>query len=411
LDVQIIHFIHRFWPSRGGSENYLLNLAETLVERGHETTVVTTDADSLQALWNPGQARHLERLAEYRGIRIRRFPIRYFPLHRIARKLLQFAPGVSPGLRNPDSPWVPALERFAVDTTERFDLVHCTALPYDGVLFPALTLSKRLGAPLVCTPFVHLGEPENDRVRRHYSRPQQIELLRQCSAAIVQTELEREFLISAGLEAPPIHLIPQGLDPRDVEGGSAERIRKELDCPGPMIAHIAPLCRDKGSIDLIQAFALLNASEKTRLVLVGEPHEEFLKALMDLPPATRNRIVFLRNISDEWRNDLLAAMDMLVLPSRTDSFGRVFLEAWQYGKPVIGARAGGIPGVIQHEQNGLLVPFGNPKALAESLARLLSSPELCVRLRAKGKAELPAKYDQITNLGRIVELFARLARQ
>jgi len=409
--VKTIHFIHRFWPSKGGSENYLLNLAETLVKKGHEASVVTTDADSIQALWNPGQTRHLERQAEYQGIRVQRFPIRYFPLHRVARKLFQFAPGVSPGLRNPDSPWVPSLERFAVDTTERFDLVHCTALPYDGILFPALTLSKRLGAPLVCTPFVHLGEPENDQVRRHYSRPQQIELLRQCSAAIVQTELEREFLISAGLEASRLHLIPQGLDPRDVEGGSAERIRKELDCPGPIVAHIAPLCRDKGSIDLIQAFALLSSSEETRLVLVGEPHEEFLKVFMGIPPAIRNRIVFLRDISNEWRNDLLAAMDVLVLPSRTDSFGRVFLEAWQYGKPVIGARAGGIPGVIKHEENGLLVPFGNTKALAESLARLLSSPELCARLGAKGKAELPVKYDQLTNLGRIVELFESLSRQ
>ncbi len=409
--MKTIHFIHRFWPSKGGSENYLLNLAEALVERGHETTVVTTDADSIQALWNPGQTRHLERQTEYQGIRVQRFPLRYFPLHRITRKLLQFAPGVSSGLRNPDSPWVPALEDFSRTTPERFDLVHCTALPYDGILFPALTLSKRLGAPLVCTPFVHLGEPENDRVRRHYSRPQQIELLRQCSAAIVQTELEREFLISTGLKASRLHLIPQGLDPRNVEGGDAERIRKELDCPGPIVAHIAPLCRDKGSIDLIQAFALLSSSEETRLVLVGEPHEEFLKVFMGIPPAIRNRIVFLRDISNEWRNDLLAAMDVLVLPSRTDSFGRVFLEAWQYGKPVIGAQAGGIPGVIEHEENGLLVPFGQPKALAESLSRLLAYPELCVRLGARGKEELPSKYDQHANLGRIIELFESLSRK
>jgi glycosyltransferase involved in cell wall biosynthesis len=148
-----------------------------------------------------------------------------------------------------------------------------------------------------------------------------------------------------------------------------------------------------------------------RLVMVGEPHQEFLKVFMRIPPAIRGRIVFLRNISNECRNDLLAAMDVLALPSRTDSFGRVFLEAWYYGKPVIGANAGGIPGVIHHEQNGLVVPFGQPKALAESLARLLSDPELSARLGAKGKAELPVKYDQLTNLGRIVELFESLSRQ
>jgi len=90
-------------------------------------------------------------------------------------------------------------------------------------------------------------------------------------------------------------------------------------------------------------------------------------------------------ISEEDKRDLLAACDVLVLPSRTDSFGIVFLEAWLYGKPVIGARAGGIPCVINDGEDGLLVPFGDTAALAKGIGLLLADRTLAARLGENGR--------------------------
>ncbi len=56
------------------------------------------------------------------------------------------------------------------------------------------------------------------------------------------------------------------------------------------------------------------------------------------------------------------------MPSRTDSFGIVFLEAWANGLPVVAADAGGVPEVVRHEQTGLLVPFGDLDRLSQSIA-------------------------------------------
>ena len=71
------------------------------------------------------------------------------------------------------------------------------------------------------------------------------------------------------------------------------------------------------------------------------------------------------------------------MPSRTDSFGIVYLEAWLNGVPVIGARAGGVPEVITDGVDGYLVDFGDVAALANRIELLLRRPEAA---RAMGEA-------------------------
>ena len=74
------------------------------------------------------------------------------------------------------------------------------------------------------------------------------------------------------------------------------------------------------------------------------------------------------------------------MPSRTDSFGIVFLEAWANGLPVVAAAAGGVPEVVRHGETGLLVPFGDLDRLTGALLALLSDP---ARARAMGEAGRP----------------------
>src|SRR5690606_33630777 len=73
------------------------------------------------------------------------------------------------------------------------------------------------------------------------------------------------------------------------------------------------------------------------------------------------------------------------LPSCTDSFGIVYLEAWANGVPVIGARAGGVPAVIADGRDGCLVNFGDVAGLAEAIARLLDVPALRREMGQRGQ--------------------------
>jgi len=89
-------------------------------------------------------------------------------------------------------------------------------------------------------------------------------------------------------------------------------------------------------------------------------------------------------VSEQHKRDLLAAVDIFAMPSRTDSFGIVYLEAWLYGKPVIGARVWGVSDVIRDGENGLLVPFADVPDLERALRLLLDQPDLAASMGARG---------------------------
>jgi glycosyltransferase involved in cell wall biosynthesis/predicted O-methyltransferase YrrM len=91
-------------------------------------------------------------------------------------------------------------------------------------------------------------------------------------------------------------------------------------------------------------------------------------------------LLIMGEVSVVDREKLYSASDAVVFPSRYESFGLVPLEAFVYGKPVIGSHVGAIPEVVEHNQSGLLFEDGNPDALADCFTRLLTDQELYRRL-------------------------------
>ena len=204
-----------------------------------------------------------------------------------------------------------------------------------------------------------------------------------------------------------MRVIPQGLELDEVAGGDAARFRARHACAGPIVAHIAALCADKGTQTLLEAWPSL--SPKATLVLLGHTTREFAAWFESLPAQRRRGILHLQRLPDAERNDLLAAMDVLALPSRTDTFGRVFLEAWSYAKPVVGARAGGIPDVIEAGRTGELVDFGDAAGLARVLDGLLGDPRRREQMGLLGQRVLWERYDWQRVQKSLLELFETAA--
>src|SRR5208283_5544651 len=91
--------------------------------------------------------------------------------------------------------------------------------------------------------------------------------------------------------------------------------------------------------------------------------------------------------------DLLAALDVVVLPSTSESMPNVVLEAMSAGRPVIASAVGGCLELIDHNRTGLLFPTGDSRALAEQIVMLLSRPERRAELGRIARQHAESEFD------------------
>jgi glycogen synthase len=391
--LRCLHVIHRYWPARGGSEKFMLEISERLAADGHQVTVFTTDAIDIQHFWLGGKERIESPVETVGGVEVRRFNVRRLPKHARALKVLEKIPGLGPkSLLSFPSPMVPGMLR-QIRSAGEFDIVHATALPYDSILYTGYRVAKRQGIPLVVSPFFHLGEAGSDEVSRFYTRPHQMRLVKEADTVLVQTEIERDFLLGSGYPSDRTVLLGMGINPGELAGGNGERFREKYGVFGPIVCYIGPKTYDKGTFDLVKAMETLwRGGDPSSLVLAGSGIEDFRRFHRELPEKIRSKCLVLDFIPEADKLDLLEACELLVLPSRSDSFGIVFLEAWFYGKPVVGARAGGIPGLVRDGVDGLLVPFGDRKELALSIRKLLFDKEYSSELGRAGRERVMSRF-------------------
>jgi glycosyltransferase involved in cell wall biosynthesis len=418
--VKVLHVIQRYWPYVGGSERYFQEVSERLAADGHEVTVYTTTAYDLEFFWQPGRRRLPAGTERLHGVTVTRFPVRHLPASPLAypalRRLVHLA-GRAPGgvpaalALAAATPLLPELALRLATTTERYDLIHAGNIPFDAIVAWAQALARRQAIPFVMTPFIHLGEAKNEAVRRQYTMPHQIALMRGCDAIFVQTSLEAEFLAGAGVPRRAIRRGGVGVAPEEVLGGDGERFRRQQAVEGPVVTFMGTVAKDKGAIQLVEAMRCLwDDGVSATLALAGPTYGDFERYWASLPAAVRARCRLLGVVIGDAKRDLLAATDLFAMPSRTDSFGIVFLEAWTAGIAPVAARAGGVAEVIEDGVTGRLVEFGDVPGLAQAIRALLTDRALAARLAARGRAKALADYTWERVVGRVVAVYHELVR-
>ena len=417
--MRVLQVTHRYWPFRGGSENYFGQLSRDLVRAGHEVTVLTTNAEDLDHLWGTGYRHLTERCAILDGARVCRFPVRH-PLGRAYGQLtikrlnrdVQQAPVIGHAISRRLSRWAPALPELYRHLARRNDpdtLVHAGNILFDGLIEAALESARRRSLPFAVTPFPHLGDARS-ALWRDYASPRQIALLRRADLVIAQTCFEADWLADRGVSRARIAIVPAGPDLDELAGGDAERAHRRWDLPDPYVLYLGPTAPDKGFLDLVDAVESLAAGPSpVGLVAAGPITEPGRDRLSRLPAHRHRQIRCLGMISDpEERNDLLAACRLVALPSRTDSLGQAILEGWAYRKPVVVARAGALAEVVSDGEDGLLVPFGDPARLAGAIGRLTTDRNLAKRLGQAGREKLVRRYQWRQSSQRLLGIFAEL---
>ena len=391
--MHIVHVTHRAWPAIGGSEQYVQEIARRQVLDGHQATILTTDAADLSALWD----RHARTVApevgdEHQGVRIRRLPVRHLPLGGVAfpvlRRIIWLLSRCSARAARPltrFSPWVPGLEEAL--TEEAGDLLIAWNITLEGLTAAVSGEAGRRRVPWMAVPILHLARPQ------FYTMSHQLALLKDAQAVLALTPSERAFLLERGFDPAQVHVVSPGVNLADGRGADGARFRRKHGIAGPLVLTLASLCYDKGTSHLLAAGQRLwDEGRDLTLALVGPQQRSARRALARVPEAQRAYVRCLGEVSEQEKWDALQATDVMALPSRTDSFGIVYLEAWALGKPVIGARAGAVPDVIDDGEDGLLVPFGDVTELAEALRVLLDDADLRVKLGRRGQEKVTEKY-------------------
>jgi len=211
-------------------------------------------------------------------------------------------------------------------------------------------------------------------------------------------------------------VVPNGVelpDPPDASRRAALREQLGFDSEVCLIGQVGQVIETKG-VDLsLRAFAKLGRREpEAFLLIVGDDHQakgayrERMEALaQELGVAERVRFLGYRRDAQ----DLMAALDLLLCPSRAEPFGRVLIEAMSQAVPSIATRVGGIPEVLVHQSEGMLVPSEDLAALSEALYRMVADPPLRRMMGRRGRARAEQHFSAASHAQRVAAIYERVS--
>ena len=210
--------------------------------------------------------------------------------------------------------------------------------------------------------------------------------LKLASQIVVPSRYLRRIVNGWGIGADRIRVIYNAV----ASGNAAEPILEKLPAwSGKTLITVCRLVPWKGLDALIR---LLPSCPQTRLVIAGGgPMQPELERLARSCGVTE-RLLFLGDVPQASVRGHLKQADAFVLNSSYEGLPHVVLEAMSAGLPVIATAVGGTPEVVENESTGLLVPFGDAKALTTAVNRLWREPKLASRLIEGANAKLNGQF-------------------
>lgn len=352
--MRILHGLYYYRPHFSGLTLYTERLAREFASRGHEVTVLTSQFD-------PGLA--LKEVMD--GVKVRRVPV-----------LFMLCKG----------PIMPAYIPQSIQLLRQADVVHLHVPQLDAA--PIAIAGRLMGKPVVLTYHCDLSLPTTplNRLANYASRWANHVTARSASVIVTNTRdyAEESNFLSRFLDKivpiPPPNQV-ETVDPHLVE----QMRRRVKKMPGEvLIGMAARLATEKGAEVLARALPLvMREIPKARVVYFGQ-HEQVLgeeayaRGLAPLLNSLGEHWMFLGGgLSEAEKAAFFAMCDVTVLPSlnSTESFGMVQIESMLCGTPVV---ASDLPGVRQPTSvtgMGLVSAVGDEVQLAQSILRVLRSPE------------------------------------
>ena len=262
--------------------------------------------------------------------------------------------------------------------------------------------ARRAGVPTVLTRRVDNREPAW-WARLKY-RPYSV-------VAAISSAVESELVDHVGLDPARVVRVSSAVDTERYrpESAARDRLAEAFGIPSAssVVGVAAQLIPRKGHALLLDCMPeVITRHPDVQMLCFGRGPQE----------RTLSRQIAERGLGDHvqltgFRDDLaqlMPGLDLLVHPALQEGLGVAVLEAMSAGVPVVASNAGGIPDIIEHEQSGLLVASGDPRALRGGVLRMLGDEALRVRLARAGRERVETRFSVQRMSRRYQEVYNRV---
>jgi glycosyltransferase involved in cell wall biosynthesis len=368
--LKILHVVHNYHPSVGGTQHTMKHLSEYFASNKDTVSVYTTDS-----YYGPNNILFKEIPVKeeiINNVAIKRFHFSklHQPFIKLIKKIfisiLKFPfPYSLANLLN--GPYSPSMKRAILESDA--DVICASSIHFMFADYPLWRKKTKYPKPFVLYGALHIHN-YNDIPGAYLKR------IKLCDKYIANTQFEKDYLIKKGIESSKIDVIGAATN---IEISASElpdnkNLKSQL---GISAYSKTVLCLSrqeswKGIMLLVDAFINLQNTEKDIcLLLAGFPGNctEKLLKISKYHPSVK----VINNFSDQDKCYLLKLADVIVLPSKEESLGLVFLEAWSMKKPVIGADIGAISSVISDNIDGKLFKQDNVEDLSKCILQLINN--------------------------------------
>ena len=370
--MRLLHVVPTYAPAwrHGGPILAVHGLCKALAARGHAVTVFTTDVHGHGRLDVP--------LGE--PVAVDDVEVWYFPV-------------VLPRLS-----WSPVMGRELARQAGGFDVVHLHSV----FLWPtaaAARAAERADVPYVLSPrgmlVPELIEQRGRLRKRAWMLLAERRTLERAAALHMTSPLEADEAARLGLPLPPAFVIPNGVDLAP-NGGRPER--------EPFLLFLGRVSWKKGLDRLILALAQVDAVLK----IAGNDEEGLRPELERLArgAGVADRVEFLGPVHGAEKEHLLRRAAVLVLPSRSENFGNVVLEAMAAGCPVAVTPEVGLAGTVRETGAGIVADAA-PARLGGVLRNLLADPARREEMGRRGRAAAE-RFGWAAVAGEMEEMYRRI---
>lgn len=353
-----------FPPIIAGVSNYVYKLSLELTARGHKVTVITR-----------GSRRTLG-FDQIDNISVFRLPsLMVYPLHISVHGMFQ--------------------NRLLRVLENEFDVVHIhhPLTPPCRTSLPVLVTAHSSIGQSIASPSFYSAGPRLPYVvmylmRIYFGHVERGTVNTADLVTAVSKAVADELTIRYGRDlSESVKVLGNGVDTRVFTPGTAARSRS-------LVLYVGRLTWSKGLEDLvIAAHLILQQRRDVSFAVAGDgPAKIFMEGLIG-DMGVGDNFSMLGNLAQPKLIELYQRATVFVLPTRSEGMPTSLLEAMACELPAVASNVGGIPEILQNNLNGVTVPPGDPKAIADAVMRLLEDEATRVKMGTAARRTVEERYD------------------